>query len=445
MDVAALWIAPLLAALLQAPATTATVEVNATADGLRMPRGARLLFTIDGNGRSSSALDHLGSGIDALADVDGDGTPDVLVGSSNGVPGLVQRRGFAEVRSGKTGAVIARVDGQDRPTNVAFGGDGFGLRLGRLDDVDGDGVNDFYVGGEPGLEAPYVNVYASARGAVTLLRTFTTGVDELAPVLAAGDRPGVRFWDVFAIRRCGDFDGDRRSELALACDGSTRVVSTAGWKPIAAFDGEFLGRSADLDADRKRDLFVLLTRHAPNGEPILGIRSFATGALLRSINSPAGNLDSFTWSGRGDADGDGHDDWAGTFDEEKNRSTSWPVRDGRFRVRTISGADLGVLHEWTEDVSRTGAIHGLRFVGDVDGDGGDDLAIARATDMGELSIHSGRTGERLLRFDAPGSTFGRTVARLGDLDGDGRADLAIGEPEHDRCAGRVWVVSLGGR
>ncbi len=90
----------------------------------------------------------------------------------------------------------------------------------------------------------------------------------------------------------------------------------------------------------------------------------------------------------------------------------------------------------------------LTLAGDQDGDGRTDLFVgAPALDNGRVYLVSGKDGS-VLRTYAPrdgGGSFGWYVARLGDVDGDGRDDLAVGGPaaadaKGDRV-GAAWLLS----
>ncbi len=130
----------------------------------------------------------------------------------------------------------------------------------------------------------------------------------------------------------------------------------------------------------------------------------------------------------GDVDGDGHEDMVQdierfTFVPPGSRALSWEVgvlsgSDGRIlRVLDLGGPNEG----W-----RT---HGLAAVGDWDGDGIRDYALARDhwTASQLLDIRSGRDDKLLLQLQSErwGTTWG--IGLLGDidLDGDGRPDLVL--------------------
>lgn len=97
--------------------------------------------------------------------------------------------------------------------------------------------------------------------------------------------------------------------------------------------------------------------------------------------------------------------------------------------------------------------YSLASVGDVDGDGFEDLAVGapRAAglqlDAGCVYVMSARTGHPLLTVlgEVTGDRFGWDVAGLGDIDGDGVGDLIVGAPLHEWTSGTdkgaVYTIS----
>lgn len=75
----------------------------------------------------------------------------------------------------------------------------------------------------------------------------------------------------------------------------------------------------------------------------------------------------------------------------------------------------------------------VSFVGDLDADGADDFAVGApgtANGQGRVHVYSGSTTALLYTFDgaAAGDHYGSAMCGVGDVDGDGRDDLAIGAP-----------------
>ena len=95
----------------------------------------------------------------------------------------------------------------------------------------------------------------------------------------------------------------------------------------------------------------------------------------------------------------------------------------------------------------------VAWIGDVDGDGQEDIAVGAHTgdglqpDAGYVRIFSAASGHQMLTIpgEASGDRFGWAIAGLGDVDADGAGDLIIGAPGQDWApyteSGAVYVVS----
>jgi tetratricopeptide (TPR) repeat protein len=150
--------------------------------------------------------------------------------------------------------------------------------------------------------------------------------------------------------------------------------------------------------------------------------------------------DQFGWIARriGDVDGDGVNDIV----------TSAPTHtiDGSpaGRVYVYSGKSGKLV--WTQTGSSGGRLGiGIEAAGDVNADGIPDV-IASAPGIGRAYIYSGKDGKVLLTLGAgdPSEAFGRHVSGVGDINGDGHADVIVGAPGNNAAgqgAGRAYVYS----
>jgi hypothetical protein len=161
------------------------------------------------------------------------------------------------------------------------------------------------------------------------------------------------------------------------------------------------------------------------------------------INSPAGTTEVFGASsdGSGDVNGDGISDIiVGT----SNASRAYLfLGSGTF----AGGAPSVTFSSATDPLFGTGVAQ----IGDINGDGFEDIAIADLT-AAKVYIYKGRSPwpPTLTDLQADytisttgmwsGASAGASMARLGDFDGDGVDDFAIGGPVYSGRSGRVAVV-----
>lgn len=193
----------------------------------------------------------------------------------------------------------------------------------------------------------------------------------------------------------------------------------------------------DVDADGVLDLIVANTPPgAPNGvsDPVIRIVSGRDGGLLygtRASQDPA-RTSRFgaALGGLGDFDGDGHDDFF--------------ILDAKMQVSSgVYGVLLGLSGRTGSELFRLESsvaerFTGCRQVGDLDGDGHDDLVLSIDVVDGSNGLQrpgavravSSATLATLFRVEGfvSDGRFGHAISALPDLDRDGVPDLLVGAP-----------------
>jgi hypothetical protein len=394
--------------------------------------GPLALARIDG----AAPSDELARSRVAVAgDVNGDGFPDVLVGApgadNNGrvgsgsayvVFGGAGLRGVVDLAA--LGAGGARIDGADAGRQAGWG-------VAPAGDVNRDGLADILIDTVP-----------SAVGQRTVVSLVLGSAGFAGLDLAS---PGAR---AVRIVRQGD------SSSLSGVDGAGDVNGDGFGDVVVGESVAFRGRA-----------YVVLGSATPADVDLAA----PPGNVVRILGRP--NESSDIVAGAGDVNDDGFDDIA----------IGAPSAPGEARVATgavdvVRGAagfaplDLSSAGaRATRFVPGAGELLGTRLagVGDVDGDGADDLAAgAGSADFpsrdgaGSVAVLLGgpRFFRSRTRTTSPGGDVLRVVGpfersgvgdvgRAGDVDGDGRADLVVAGPgaslKSRDSSGGAWLYGVG--
>ncbi len=190
--------------------------------------------------------------------------------------------------------------------------------------------------------------------------------------------------------------------------------------------GSSVANAGDVDADGVSDLIAGCWLVWDSRDPVPAfacVFSGRTGGLLHRFDAEEG--DGFGWcvNGIGEVNGDGHGDFAIAGS-----------RDSTDFVRVYSGKSGGVLYEIRAGEGESFG-EALIPVTDLDGDGATDLALGgrrRSEDPGEwrgfVRVVSGADGRVLRELEGVEGRgrFGHSLCLPGDLDGDGTPELAVG-------------------
>jgi hypothetical protein len=314
----------------------------------------------------SSAGWQYGRSVAGDGDLDGDGYADLVVGGDH----------RAWVHYGAATGVGGRTVRLDDP-NGRIGEFGFAVNV--APDVNGDGVDDLFVG-DPGYDSNLglVALYLGETGA---------GVSTTPSQQLPGNAPGE--WFGVDLAGVGDLDGDGLADL---------VVGAHAWNGITGRAYAYLGTTSGVSA--------------------------SVHATLAGIDP----LDNFgrAVDGAGDVDQDGYAD----------------VVVGAFNGASAFG-QAAVFHGSASGLATTattivqGPAYGAKFgntvagLGDVDGDGYPDVGMGGHGTTTQAGVHhGGPAGVSTAAVPAltGGVTFGKLLDGAGDVDGDGFAELLVADP-----------------
>ena len=372
----------------------------------------------------SGAGGHFGSDIANIGDLNGDGVNDLAVGNYGDTGGGSAHIIFMNTDGTPKSSVEINSSTTNGPT--IDDEDRFGRSVENIGDLNGDGVNDLAVGAE--YDDMDENGNASGgdnRGAIHIMFMNTDGTPKSTVEInsSTANGPTIGDDDLFgaSLANIGDLNGD----------GVNDIASGTYWD-----DEGGLNRGAVhimfMNADGSVDSNVVINDSTANG-PVLA------------------NSDGFGFSvaNIGDLDGDGVNDIAaGGIEPTLGGAPAageiyimFMNTDGTPKStveidKTTANGPSGAGGHFGSDIAN---------IGDLNGDGVNDLAVGNYGDTGGGSAHiifmntdgTPKSSVEINSSTTNGPTiddedrFGRSVENIGDLNGDGVNDLAVGAEYDD--------------
>lgn len=319
--------------------------------------------------------------------------------------------------------------------------DRYGAKTAGIDDINGDGINDFMVS-VPGWES----FPDGDHGAVRV----RSGADRALIYQYHGTTDDAHLGN--EIAGVGDLDADGTPDFAISSgkveypsgnEGIVYAYSGATGALIHSFYGgayESFGDSVtgvgDVNLDGHDDLLV--------GAP--GRRGFASsfgsaylfsgmdGSQLAYYSGPTNSQFGASVACLGDMTGDGIPDFA--IGAPKDSSGG---RNRAGAVYLYSGATMTLVHTLHGSVQHMKFGSAVGPAGDANGDGIQDLAVGapgarvHQASAGSFFLISGSDFTTLTRINGPtaNGALGYVFDALGDVDGDGRDDMLLGYPSYD--------------
>jgi hypothetical protein len=441
----------------------------------------RLLYASDADMIfEGEAGDNAGRSLSLSDDLTGDGVPDILIGAPGNMLEADDAGGVYLLAGDLSGTVDA-----SQADAFLWGTEAdeeAGWSVSSLGDVNRDGDADFIVG------VPNDSTFATTSGAAFVVLGPHSSDQELGTAgyailgTTAGEQVG------WAVAGAGDVDSDGYDDILVGAYGRSSDTGAAflAYGPFSSthystsmdvtMAGESTGDQAgcavasagDVDSDGYDDFLVGADAessvHSENGAAYLiygpPVSIWGLGAADAKLTGEDDwDNAGYAVAGAGDIDGDGADDvLVGSRWEDSGGSAAgacYLITSTVSGTVSLSSAQAKLIGDSVNQLAGN-AMTGL---GDIDGDGHDDLAVGAEGDA-SLGSNTGAvfvllgplSGTLTLRdqayatiqADALGDKLGVAVAGGRDLDGDSVPDLVVGAPYEDgngTSSGAVYLFS----
>jgi hypothetical protein len=409
---------------------------------------------------------YFGGAVAAVPDVNGDGFADLAVGASNETSNGIASAGRVYVYSGSNGALLRTLSSPNPRLSGLFGSAVAGVADvngdGRGDIIVGapqESSHDVFASGR-------AYVYSGATGG--LIRQFTsparrTGGRFGTSVAGVPDVNGDGRGDVL-IGAPGEAPSSSPPNAGRAhlFSGATGAFRKTFIPPRPQANGSFgycVAGVPDLNGDGFGDIAIGAPRENPLGTPVnsgrVHIYSGATGLRRVTVQSPGIAANGFFGSsvaGMADANGDGRGDFiVGAPFEHPGAS---PLNCGRAYI--YSGINGQLFKKLLPPTPVAEGQFGISVAGipDTNVDGRGDVIVGgwqegtAPAQKGQAHVYSGAQGVRLFTLTSPnpvaGGRFGVSVAGLLNAGGTVRGDLSVGAstegaPSGPVATGRAYI------
>ena len=256
-----------------------------------------------------------------------------------------------------------------------------------------------------------------------------SGLTPLHLTPLAGQAPGApTVQDAIGLIQAGDMEGAAETLRKVT---AAEPDNARGWSAL----GFTLRQTGDTEgAIEAYEHALAFDETAPQAMYNLGVIKGASG----DVDGAFEDLASAKATGRVDLTGLGIDPAAGPIRDDPRYASLLPS-EAEYADPFVEPTQI--IHEWRGEAAGDQFGWVARNIGDVDGDGVDDLTtsapthvIGDAANSGKIYAYSGRTGRLLWSSHGEaGDQLGLGIEAAGDVNGDGIRDVIAGAPGGDRA------------